>query len=79
MHASGSFASLRMWLVGRAADAKVIKEYRLPCVGPSERKDIDETAEKTAKDCGVELKEQKKPEIQEIVKQFAEGAVRAVK
>ncbi|KAG7738444.1 hypothetical protein KL923_003141 [Ogataea haglerorum] len=77
VHNKGSYLSIQLWHLGRTANAQFIKSKGVQLVGPSKLY-MDEASEKAAKEAGNELRELTIPEIEDIVKEFAAAAKRAV-
>ncbi|KAG7880276.1 hypothetical protein KL905_002945 [Ogataea polymorpha] len=77
VHKQGSYFSIQLWHLGRAADPKFNKEKGVPFVAPSAIY-LDQDSEKAAREAGNELRELTIPEIEAIVKEFAAAAKRAI-
>ncbi|KAH3663680.1 hypothetical protein OGAPHI_005081 [Ogataea philodendri] len=77
VHKEGSFFTIQLWNLGRAADPKVNKERGLPFVAPSALY-FDEESEKAAKEAGNEVRALTIPEIEAYVKEYGEAAKRVI-
>ncbi|ODQ47752.1 hypothetical protein PICMEDRAFT_15658 [Pichia membranifaciens NRRL Y-2026] len=77
IHSNGSYVTSQLAHYGRVLSPQLAKLFNIPFVGPSAIY-LDEASEKAAKEEGVELKELSKDEIKNIVKEFANGAKRAI-
>ena len=77
VHQNGSAIALQMWGVGRNGSPKDLKDNGVPYTAPSAIYTNAES-EKAAKEAGNELRELSIPEIKELIKEFAEGAKRAI-
>ncbi|KAG7747678.1 hypothetical protein KL912_003050 [Ogataea haglerorum] len=77
VHNKGSYFSVQLWHLGRTADPKLNKALGVPLVAPSALH-IDEAAENAAKEAGVELRAMTVPEIENVVKEYAAAAKRAI-
>ncbi|VEU21178.1 DEKNAAC102086 [Brettanomyces naardenensis] len=77
VHSKGTFISIQLWNLGRAADPKVLKEHGLPFVAPSPIY-IDDKSKKAAEDAGNPLRALTLDEIHAEVKEYAAAAKRAI-
>ncbi|KAF6007999.1 hypothetical protein HII13_004182 [Brettanomyces bruxellensis] len=77
VHSKGSYMSLQLWHLGRAANPKLLKDHGIDYVGPSPIY-IDDTYEKGAEAAGNPLRAMTVDEIHAAVKSWAKAAKKAV-
>ncbi|GME80783.1 unnamed protein product [Ambrosiozyma monospora] len=79
VHAKGTSIAMQLWHLGRTADASVLKKYGgLSYLAPT-AKYYDESRKKVADEAGLELREFTLPEVKQIVEDFKQGAINAIK
>ncbi|GMG24941.1 unnamed protein product [Ambrosiozyma monospora] len=79
VHAKGTFIAMQLWHLGRAANASVLKEYGgLSYLAPT-AKYYDESRKIIADKAGLELREFTLPEVKQIIEDFKNGAIKAIK
>ncbi|GME81831.1 unnamed protein product [Ambrosiozyma monospora] len=78
VHDKGSAIAMQLWHLGRAADASVLKEHGVPYLAPS-AKYYDDSRKKVADKAEIELKAFTWNQVQEIIEDFKDAAVNAIK
>ncbi|QPG76892.1 hypothetical protein FOA43_004286 [Brettanomyces nanus] len=77
VHDKGSYISMQLWNLGRAGDAKTLKEHNLPLIGASALY-MDKDSEKKALEAENPIKALSVDEIHSMIKEYAAAAKRAV-
>ncbi|GME76719.1 unnamed protein product [Ambrosiozyma monospora] len=78
VHAKGTSFAMQLWHLGRAANAKTLKEHGVPYLAPSAEY-YDEDTKKVAVEAGNELRAFTLEEVKQIIEDFKQGAINAVK
>ncbi|GME78669.1 unnamed protein product [Ambrosiozyma monospora] len=78
VHAKGTSIAMQLWHLGRAANAKTLKEHGVPYLAPSAEY-YDEDTKKVAVESNNELRAFTLKEVKQIIEDFKQGAINAIK
>ncbi|GMG19721.1 unnamed protein product [Ambrosiozyma monospora] len=78
VHAKRTSIAMQLWHLGRAADAKTLKKHGVPYLAPSAEY-YDENTKKVAVEADNELRAFTLDEVKQIIDDFKQGAINAIK
>ncbi|GME80303.1 unnamed protein product [Ambrosiozyma monospora] len=77
VHSKGTCIAMQLWHLGRAANAKTLKEHGVPYLAPSAEY-FDKDRKKVAIESENELREFTIDEVNQIIEDFKQGAINAI-